>query len=189
MQFRQRKRRQSSKSKPARAALLLQRPKRAHRIWQLPARCRIFSSHQRLNPRRNPHSARPGRGPPPAISCLGAFRTPVAGACGKIVVPGVRKPAQVRTFVRSTRTLPNQFELTAPDVENKIAIPIFQFVIVDRGDQKRRAAAKQVGQGQIEEELVGQTDMRTLFRKFFDDFVEQFLIADFKRLKSFLNRS
>jgi len=40
---------------------------------------------------------------------------------------------------------------------------------------------------QIEEELVGQTDMRTLFRKFFDDFVEQFLISDFKRLKSTTN--
>ena len=40
---------------------------------------------------------------------------------------------------------------------------------------------------QIEEELVGQTDMRTLFRKFFEDFVEQFLIADFKRLKSTTN--
>jgi hypothetical protein len=40
---------------------------------------------------------------------------------------------------------------------------------------------------QIEEELVGQTDMRTLFRKFFDDFVEHFLISDFKRLKSTTN--
>jgi Family of unknown function (DUF5716) len=40
---------------------------------------------------------------------------------------------------------------------------------------------------QIEEELVGQTDMRTLFRKFFDDFVAQFLISDFKRLKSTTN--
>ena len=40
---------------------------------------------------------------------------------------------------------------------------------------------------QIEEELVGQTDMRTLFRKFFDDFVTQFLISDFKRLKSTTN--
>jgi hypothetical protein len=40
---------------------------------------------------------------------------------------------------------------------------------------------------QIEEELVGQTDMRTLFRKFFNDFVEHFLIADFKRLKSTTN--
>jgi len=39
----------------------------------------------------------------------------------------------------------------------------------------------------IEEELVGQTDMRTLFRKFFDDFVEHFLISDFKRLKSTTN--
>jgi hypothetical protein len=40
---------------------------------------------------------------------------------------------------------------------------------------------------QIEEELVGQTDMRTLFRKFFDDFVAHFLISDFKRLKSTTN--
>jgi hypothetical protein len=40
---------------------------------------------------------------------------------------------------------------------------------------------------QIEEELVGQTDMRTLFRKFFEDFVEHFLIADFKQLKSTTN--
>jgi hypothetical protein len=39
----------------------------------------------------------------------------------------------------------------------------------------------------FEEELVAQTDMRTLFRKFFKDFVEQFLIADFKRLKSKTN--
>lgn len=40
---------------------------------------------------------------------------------------------------------------------------------------------------QIEEELIGQTDVRTLFRKFFDDFVEHFLISDFKRLKSTTN--
>ena len=40
---------------------------------------------------------------------------------------------------------------------------------------------------QIEEELVGQTDMHTLFRKFFEDFVEHFLIADFKQLKSTTN--
>ena len=40
---------------------------------------------------------------------------------------------------------------------------------------------------QIEEELVGQTDMRTLFRKFFEDFVAHFLISDFKRLKSTTN--
>ncbi len=39
----------------------------------------------------------------------------------------------------------------------------------------------------MEEELVGQTDMRTLFRTFFDDFVEHFLISDFKRLKSTTN--
>jgi hypothetical protein len=30
---------------------------------------------------------------PPAISCLGAFRTPVAGARAQIIVAGVRKPA------------------------------------------------------------------------------------------------
>jgi hypothetical protein len=39
----------------------------------------------------------------------------------------------------------------------------------------------------IEEELVGQTDMRSLFHKFFCDFVERFLISDFKRLKSSTN--
>ncbi|MBO0759494.1 MAG: hypothetical protein J2P54_26945, partial [Bradyrhizobiaceae bacterium] len=39
----------------------------------------------------------------------------------------------------------------------------------------------------IEEELVGQTDLRSLFRIFFDDFVERFLISDFKRLKSSTN--
>jgi hypothetical protein len=39
----------------------------------------------------------------------------------------------------------------------------------------------------IEEELINQTDMRTLFRKFFDDFVERFLVSDFKRLKSTTN--
>jgi hypothetical protein len=32
-----------------------------------------------------------------APSCLGAFRTPVAGACGQTVVAGVRKRAQDRT--------------------------------------------------------------------------------------------
>jgi hypothetical protein len=40
---------------------------------------------------------------------------------------------------------------------------------------------------QIEDELVEQTDMRTLFRKFFRDFVEKVLISDFKRLKSTRN--
>jgi hypothetical protein len=40
---------------------------------------------------------------------------------------------------------------------------------------------------QIEEELINQTDLRTLFRKVFDDFVERFLISDFKRLKGTTN--
>src|SRR5437870_10707832 len=33
-----------------------------------------------------------------AISCLGAFRTPVASALGSIVNAGVRKPAQEATY-------------------------------------------------------------------------------------------
>jgi hypothetical protein len=36
---------------------------------------------------------------PPAISCLGAFRTPAAGAPGWSRHPGVRKPAQKATFL------------------------------------------------------------------------------------------
>ena len=40
------------------------------------------------NPRRNPHSARGNLYPQPtAISCLGAFRTPAAGARGGFVIP------------------------------------------------------------------------------------------------------
>jgi hypothetical protein len=40
---------------------------------------------------------------------------------------------------------------------------------------------------QIEDELVAQTDLRVLFRKFFEDFVEKYLIEDFKRLRSSTN--
>lgn len=40
---------------------------------------------------------------------------------------------------------------------------------------------------QIEEDLIDQTDMRTLFRRFFTDFVEKFLISDFKQIKSTTN--
>ena len=40
---------------------------------------------------------------------------------------------------------------------------------------------------QIEDELVAQTDLRSLFRKFFEDFVEKYLIEDFKRLRSSTN--
>ena len=42
-------------------------------------------------------AARADRGLHPAISCLGGFRTPAAGACRQIVVAGVRKPAHNRT--------------------------------------------------------------------------------------------
>ena len=37
-------------------------------------------------------AAPPPHHPPAAISCLGAFRTPDAGARGQIIVAGVRKP-------------------------------------------------------------------------------------------------
>ena len=56
-----------------------------------------------LTPRPNPHSARGTRRlrhrccSPPAISCLGAFRTPAAGARGWSRHPGVRKPAHRQT--------------------------------------------------------------------------------------------
>src|SRR5215472_7679249 len=36
--------------------------------------------------------------PTPAISCLGAFRTPAAVPCGELILAGVRKPAQERTL-------------------------------------------------------------------------------------------
>jgi hypothetical protein len=41
--------------------------------------------------------------PPDAISCLGAFRTPTAGARGEIVIAGVRKPAHNRTHAVQQR--------------------------------------------------------------------------------------
>ena len=41
-----------------------------------------------------------------AISCHGAFRTPVAGARGEIVVAGVRKPYMSAHLSRSFRTTP-----------------------------------------------------------------------------------
>jgi hypothetical protein len=40
---------------------------------------------------------------------------------------------------------------------------------------------------QIEETLAAQSDLRSLFRTFFVDFVEKFLVEDFKRLKSSTN--
>jgi hypothetical protein len=36
--------------------------------------------------------------PSDAISCLGAFQTPAAGAYGQISAAGVRKPAQEATY-------------------------------------------------------------------------------------------
>jgi len=42
----------------------------------------------------------------PAISCLGAFQTPAARACGDLLTAGVRKPAQKRTFARERRRRP-----------------------------------------------------------------------------------
>ena len=56
-------------------------------------------------PRQNPHSARGihrprhRRCPPPAISCLGVFRTPATGTRALSRHAGVRKPAQQQTFV------------------------------------------------------------------------------------------
>src|ERR1700738_4668797 len=48
----------------------------------------------------NPHSARcPAGAQLSATSCLGAFQTPVARACGGLVIAGVRKPAQEETLV------------------------------------------------------------------------------------------
>ena len=58
------------------------------------------SSHA---PRPNPHRARGTAGvpPPSAISCLGAFRTPAAGARGEIIIPASEKgPAQGSEFRR-----------------------------------------------------------------------------------------
>jgi hypothetical protein len=48
---------------------------------------------RRRTQRSNPHSARCNIGARPAISCLGAFRTPAASARGWSRHPGVRKPA------------------------------------------------------------------------------------------------
>ena len=60
---------------------------------------RLASTSSTLTPRPNPHSARGTVGAPhPAISCLGAFRTPAAAARGWSRHSGVRKPAQQRTL-------------------------------------------------------------------------------------------
>ena len=51
-----------------------------------------------LTPRLNPHRARGTDGAhSPAISCLGAFPTPVSEPVAGLVIAGVRKPAQNRT--------------------------------------------------------------------------------------------
>src|ERR1019366_9006169 len=51
-----------------------------------------FSS---LTPRSNPHSARcPVAAPPPAISCLGASRTPAPEHVDGFGIPASEKPAQ-----------------------------------------------------------------------------------------------
>jgi len=51
-------------------------------------------------PRLNPHRARGTDGAlPPAISCLGACQTPAARARRGLVIAGVRKPAQIRTWL------------------------------------------------------------------------------------------
>jgi len=50
------------------------------------------------NPVAKSRSATGTAGAPlPAISCLGAFRTPAAGARGWLIIPGIRKPAQFQT--------------------------------------------------------------------------------------------
>jgi len=52
-----------------------------------------------LTPRLNPHRARGTDGAhSPAISCLGAFPTPVSERVADLLIAGVRKPAHNRTF-------------------------------------------------------------------------------------------
>src|ERR1700730_7124141 len=62
---------------PKRLSCISARRPNSHRLFAAPRRCGTA-----------------GALAPDAISCLGAFRTPAAGARGQIIVAGVRKPAQ-----------------------------------------------------------------------------------------------
>jgi len=58
-----------------------------------------ITRHSNQRTAANLHSARSTTLPHfPAISCLGAFRTPAAAARDSLVMPASRKPAQIRTL-------------------------------------------------------------------------------------------
>jgi hypothetical protein len=83
----------------------------AHALTQRDRVGRFDPNSSSLTPRSNPHSARcPVAAPHPAISCLGASRTPAPEHVDGIGIPASEKPAQKRTHaVQQTAALFDYF--------------------------------------------------------------------------------
>jgi hypothetical protein len=83
--------------------------------------------------------------PPDAISCLGAFRTPVGGAPGEIVVAGVRKPcmgpSKSSTYFTAFSTF-FFFPVSLFDLEARFFVPTHRVLDARRAQEAVKAGRR-----------------------------------------------